>query len=500
MTNHAGAPGESSRPHHEPRPIDQHQDHHDTGPRIIARQDHPISRKDVDPDTLRVLYKLKDANYESYLVGGAVRDLLIGRRPKDFDVATDARPRDLRRLFRNSREVGRRFRLVHVFFGPKNVEVATLRSMSEGPGPEDGDLYVEEDNQWGDLESDSFRRDFTINALYYDIRDFAVIDYTGGVQDLQDRLIRCIGDPQVRFREDPVRMLRAIKFAARFGFTFEAETERALRELPGEILKASRFRVTEEIFRILTQANRADGFRMLGSFGFLEVIYPDWLAAVGQEGLAQVEEFFAAVDQAGAEERHFPLELLTAGLFIPLLDTVDVGKDHFHRLASRVTGEIRQLGIKMDLPKRLVNSAQELLRGQLYLLFFAHLPKRVRRYVTAPFFDRVWQLHLLAFGGIEDLKDLQSAWMEARRSLRTPIGGTVDAPDRRDIFSFRGQNGGGRHERPQHGHGGRRRGPGREDARSEEGGDGDNEDWSASQAAAWEGDDQGDQGDLQPPP
>src|SRR5258708_3640546 len=171
----------------------------------------------------------------------------MGRRPKDFDVATDARPRDLRRLFRNSGEVGRRFRLVHVFFGPKNVEVATLRSMTE-PVEDGGDLYVEEDNQWGDLESDSFRRDFTINALYYDIRDFAVIDYTGGVQDLEDKLIRCIGDPQVRFREDPVRMLRAVKFAARFGFSFAPETAQALHELPGEILKASRFRVTEEIF------------------------------------------------------------------------------------------------------------------------------------------------------------------------------------------------------------------------------------------------------------
>jgi poly(A) polymerase len=497
VTNHAGAPGESSRPRQEPASV--HQDHEaaGSGPRIIARQDHPISRKDVDPDTLRVLYKLKDANYESYLVGGAVRDLLMGRRPKDFDVATDARPRDLRRLFRNSREVGRRFRLVHVFFGPKNVEVATLRSMSEGP-EDGGDLYVEEDNQWGDLESDSFRRDFTVNALYYDIRDFAVIDYTGGVQDLQDRLIRCIGDPQVRFREDPVRMLRAIKFAARFGFTFEAETDRALRELPGEILKASRFRVTEEIFRILTQANRADGVRMLGEYGFFEVIYPDWLQAVGEDGLVQVEEFFSAVDRAGGEERYFPLELLTAGLFIPLLDTVDVSKDHFHRLAARVTGEIRQLGMRMDLPKRLVNSAQELLRGQLYLLFFAHLPKRMRRYVTAPFFDRVWQLHLLAFGDIAELKDMQTGWLEARRTLHSPIGGTVDAPDRRDIFSFRGKTGGGRHDRPQHGQGGRRRGQGRDEAQGDEPADRDNEDWTASQAAAWEGEDQGDGQDRAP--
>ena len=152
-------------------------------PRIIPRPEHNISRKDIDRDTVHVLYKLKDAGHEAYLVGGAVRDLLMGRTPKDYDIATDARPNELRRIFRNSRIVGRRFKLVHVFFGPKNVEVATLRSAVE---PQDqGDLYVEDDNAWGNIESDSFRRDFTVNALFYDIRDFAVIDYTGALEDLE---------------------------------------------------------------------------------------------------------------------------------------------------------------------------------------------------------------------------------------------------------------------------------------------------------------------------
>ncbi len=415
------------------------------GPRYIRREDHPISRKDIDRDSLRVLYGLKDAGYDAYLVGGAVRDLLMGRKPKDFDVATDARPRDLRRLFRNSREVGRRFRLVHVFFGPKNVEVATLRSATEAAENNGGDLYVDDDNQWGDLESDAFRRDFTVNALFYDIRDFSVIDYTGGVEDIERKLIRCIGDPQVRFREDPVRMLRAIKFAARFGFTFEAETERALRELQGEILKASRFRVTEEIFRILTQPNRAAGLKMLGEFGFMGVLYPEWTIALGEEGFAQVEDYFTAVDAAADEEKYFPLEVLTAGLFVPLLDSVDLGRDQFHQVAARVTNEVRNLGQRMDLPKRLVNSAVEIMRGQLYLLFFAHLGKRVRRYVSAPFFDLVWRVHELAFGHMDELAELRATWLDARKALRTPIGGTVDSPDRRDIFSFRGKTGGGRH-------------------------------------------------------
>ena len=452
-----------------------------TSPRIIVRSDHPISRKDLDPDTLRVLYKLKDAGFESYLVGGAVRDLLMGRKPKDFDVATSARPNDLRRLFRNSRVVGKRFKLVHVFFGQKNVEVATLRSAATATG-EEGDLYIDDDNQWGDLESDAFRRDFTINALFYDIRNFEVIDYTGGVQDLEDRLIATIGDPRVRFQEDPVRMLRALKFAARFGYDIEADTDAALRELSGEILKASRFRVTEEIFRILTQANRETGLRLLHRYGLLAVLYPEWLEVIGEDGFEQVAYYFAAVDRAAAEDRHFPLEILAAGLFLPLLGTVDLEKDHFNRVAARVTGEVRTLGMRMDLPKRLVNNVSELLRGQLYLLFFHHLSKRVRRFVESEWFDAAWRVHELGFGGMAELAAVQAVWLKARQALRRPMGGIVGGPDRRDIFSFRGRTGGGRLNRGGRGGGGdddeEDDMPGfQPDPRDDEEDDGDDEDW-----------------------
>ncbi len=414
------------------------------GPTIIARPDHSISRQDVDKDTLRVLYRLKDAGYEAYLVGGAVRDLLMGRRPKDFDVATDARPRDLRRLFKNSREVGKRFRLVHVFFGPKNIEVATLRSATEAPSA-DGDLYVDSDNEWGNLESDAFRRDFTINALYYDIRDFAVIDYCGGVADIHAGLVRAIGDPRVRFQEDPVRMLRAIKFAARFGYTIEEKTAAAIAELHGDVLKANRHRVTEEFFRILTQANRAEGIRLLAKFNLLADLYPDWVRAIGPGGLDQVLEFLDRVDEDAEQERWYSIELIAAGLFVPLLDTIDPGRDQFNRVAARVTGEVRQLGVDMDLPKRLINTAVELLRGQLYLLFFTHRENRVSRFVESPWFDPTWRLHLLAFGGIAELAPLRTTWLAYRRRISRPIGGTVTSPDRRDIFSFRGRTGGGRH-------------------------------------------------------
>ena len=424
-----------------------------TEPRIIPRDEHPISRKDIDRDTVHVLYKLKDAGYESYLVGGAVRDLYMGRTPKDFDIATDARPNELRRIFRNSRVVGRRFKLVHVFFGPKNVEVATLRSAVE---PQDtGDLYVEDDNAWGDIESDAFRRDFTVNALFYSIRDFSVVDYTGAIADIEAKRIRAIGDPQVRFQEDPVRMLRAIKFAARFGFTIEDATHNAMLDQQAEILKASRHRVTEEIFRIISQANREAGLNLLADYGMLGVLYGDWLDAIGEEGFNQVCEFFRAVDAAADEERYFPLEVLACGLFIPLLGSVDLEKDNFNRVAARLTQDLRGMALRMDLPKKLMNSVIDNLRGQLYLLFFHHLTKRIRRFVDSPFFDPVWQVHLLAFGGVEDLAGVQAIWREARASIRKPLGGTVGSPDRRDIFSFRGRTGGGRHQGGGRGRGGK---------------------------------------------
>ncbi len=191
---------------------------------------------------------------------------------------------------------------------------------------------------------------------------------------------------------------------------------------------------------------------MLADYGFLGVLYPDWLAAIGDEGFAQVCDYFAAVDVAAAEERFFPLEILATGLFIPLLDSVDLSKDHYNKVAARVTADIRSLGMQMDLPKRLINGVIEMLRGQLYLLFFHHMQKRVQRFVDSDWFDPVWQVHQLAFGRMEELAPVREVWMQARRAIRKPIGGHDESPDKRDIFSFRGKTGGGRHDG--HGDGG----------------------------------------------
>ncbi|HXZ88070.1 MAG TPA: polynucleotide adenylyltransferase PcnB, partial [Candidatus Binataceae bacterium] len=242
-------------------------------PFIIERSEHPISRRDIDPNVLKVLYRLINAGHIAYLVGGGVRDLMVGRRPKDFDVATSAHPHQVRDLFRNSRLIGRRFRLVHVFFGPQNIEVATFRRLSEDVADSD-DLLIRHDNTFGTPEEDAFRRDFTINSLFYDPRTFRVIDYVGGVQDLQSRLIRTIGEPQTRMREDPVRMLRAVRFAVKMGFELDPATQTAIETHRDDLAKASVPRLVEETFRTLAVAEPERALVLLEQLGLLPAMLP----------------------------------------------------------------------------------------------------------------------------------------------------------------------------------------------------------------------------------
>jgi poly(A) polymerase len=240
-------------------------------PRILQRSEHPVSRRDIDPRVLKVLYRLIDAGHNAYLVGGGVRDLMIGRRPKDFDVATSAHPQEVRDLFRNSRLIGRRFRLVHVFFGQDNIEVATFRRRAEDV-PESEDPLIRHDNTFGTPVEDAFRRDFTINSLFYNPRTFHVIDYTGGVADLQKRLIRTIGDPEVRMREDPVRMLRAVRFAAKLDFEIEPATRIAIERHREDLLNASVPRLVEEIYRALGTPAAARAFELMHELALFDLL------------------------------------------------------------------------------------------------------------------------------------------------------------------------------------------------------------------------------------
>jgi poly(A) polymerase len=261
-----------------------------TEPVIVPRAEHPISRRDIDSDALKVLYRLHESGATAYLVGGSVRDLLLSRRPKDFDIGTSAHPYQVKKLFRNCWIIGRRFRLAHVRFGLKTIEVATFRkhipagSESEpaahvapvAPVAHAGHAsHAEHDNTFGTPEEDAFRRDFTINALFYDIGTFSIIDYVGGLKDLKDGLIRCIGDPNERFQEDPVRMLRAIVMASRLNFRLDRPIVDAIATHRGLMATASSARLIEEYYKILRSGYAEITFRGLAEHRLLDPVTPE---------------------------------------------------------------------------------------------------------------------------------------------------------------------------------------------------------------------------------
>ncbi len=273
------------------------------GPAVVH---HPIPQSDLDPEAVKIIRRLTRFDQTAYLVGGCVRDLLLDRRPKDFDIGTSATPRRVKRLFSNCRIIGRRFRLAHIYFqSGKIIEVATFRARDEGEPSEDvdgTDILIRDDNVFGTPEEDALRRDFTINALFYDVNTETVIDHADGLGDLRRKLVRTIGDPGIRFREDPIRILRAIKFAARLGFTIEPSALEAIRKLQTEIPKAAQARVLEEINRFCRGGASRVSFDLLQETGVLSVILPE--IAGGYRDNAPAWTFLSALlDALDARQR-----------------------------------------------------------------------------------------------------------------------------------------------------------------------------------------------------
>jgi poly(A) polymerase len=301
-------------------------------PVIVPRASHPISRRNIDHEALRVLYRLHEGGHTAYLVGGSVRDLLLGRRPKDFDIGTDAHPYQIKKLFRNCWIIGRRFRLAHIKFGTKTIEVATFRRIvteappepaseqpvvvASSPAPSLKDAApFHHDNTFGTPEEDAFRRDFTINGLFYDIATHAVIDYVGGLGDLERRVVRSIGDPRVRFVEDPVRMLRAAVMAARLGFDMDPLVTEAIAEHRALITKASPARLLEEYYKILRSGSAEATFRAMGRVRLLELVTPEM--ATPPE---RVWDSLARLDRYRLQFPSVPAELTNSVLIGTLLE------------------------------------------------------------------------------------------------------------------------------------------------------------------------------------
>jgi poly(A) polymerase len=289
---------------------------------VIDRGEHSISRRSIPENVLKVLYRLHRSGYRAYLCGGSVRDLLMGRTPKDFDVVTDAHPGDVRRLFRNSRIIGRRFRLVHIIFQDQVVEVATFRREPDRAvhDPEDEteeDFLITDDNTFGSPLQDARRRDFTINALFYNIADFSVIDYVGGLEDLGEGRVRVIGDPDLRFREDPVRMMRAIEFASRLGFEIEAATYQGILRHRNEILKASAPRVSEEILELLRRGWSRGAIRLMVDTGLLDPLLPEIYNSIKGESAPYFWKMLEVLDRTVQAGRKISDAVLLSVLVLP---------------------------------------------------------------------------------------------------------------------------------------------------------------------------------------
>jgi len=290
---------------------------------IIQEADHPIRSGDIDREALKVLYRLRDAGFSGYLVGGGVRDLYLGKRPRDFDISTNARPGQLRRLFRNSRTIGRRFRLVQVFFhGNKIVEVSTLRSQSEYDIRDT--KVLPNNNTFGSLEEDAFRRDLTINSLFYEIERKTIIDYVGGVDDLNDKIVRIVGDPEVRITRDPVRMLRAVRHAARTGFLIDSRSWRAIAAHRDKLNLCPSSRIRDEIIKDLVSGYSGPWAELCIRSRVFFTLFPFYdQAGADENGLGELGAILAVIDRlhksGGDRSVHLPNYMLMALLLYPWL-------------------------------------------------------------------------------------------------------------------------------------------------------------------------------------
>jgi poly(A) polymerase len=351
-------------------------------PRIIPRPEHNVSRSQISKNALKVMYRLRDAGYQAFLVGGGVRDLLLGREPKDFDIATDAHPDEVRGLFRNCRLIGRRFRLAHVFFGRDIVEVATFRAAEDPEGDEESLLVMDDDgrilrdNRYGSIEDDIWRRDFTANSLYYNIADFSIWDYCGGVEDIRAGVLRLIGDPEARYREDPVRLLRAIRFAAKLGFRIDPATEAPLRPLAGSLDAVPPARLFDEVLKLFLGGYAVPSYDLLRRYGQFAQLFPavDALldSTAGEPYRALLLEVLQNTDdRVAADEPVTPVFLFAALLWGPVCRRAarleEDGESPIQALllAADEIGDAQQRHVA--IPRRITTPMKEMMALQLRL-------------------------------------------------------------------------------------------------------------------------------------
>ena len=448
-------------------------------PTIIPRAAHSISRASISPQALKVLYRLKDAGYQAFLVGGSVRDLLLGIVPKDFDVATNALPEEIRRVFRNCRLIGRRFRLAHVHFGDEIIEVATFRA-SAAPEEVDDEDHREvddaraldtsgrilRDNLYGSIDADVWRRDFTANALYYNIADFSVWDYVDGAKDVNARVLRLIGDPEVRYREDPVRMLRAERFAAKLNFTLHPETRAPLKELATLLAGVPAARLFDECLKLFLGGHAVEGFARLREFELLPHFLPGLAEELAREPDGEAARVLA-LGLAGtdarvrAERSVTPTFLFAVLLYGPIMrlaaERTASGIPAVQALAEAtdavIAGQIRRIAV----PKRFTLPLREMLA--LQPRFERRDGRKALALLNHPRFRAAYDLFLLRAeaGGVPreladwwtELQTLPAEGRAERVAELAPVeghdgsAGAAGAPPRRRRRRRSGRGGGG---------------------------------------------------------
>lgn len=389
-------------------------------PRIISRADHSISRADISDNALKVLYRLKNAGFKSCLVGGCVRDILLGIKPKDFDVVTDARPEQIRELFRNCRLIGRRFRLAHVRFGSEIIEVSTFRAphhMAEGEGHiEDGRIV--RDNVYGGIEDDVWRRDFTVNALFYDIRDFTVVDYVGGLYDIEHRLLRLIGEPHARFREDPVRMLRAVRFAVKLGFRIDESALAAIHDLHHLLDGMPPGRMFEEFIKLFMNGHATETYRLLRQHRLFEHLFPDTSNVLEENedrGFTDrlLVHVFDNTDNRIRENKPVtPAFILAALLWTPLRnqteDFISNGVSEHEATLLACDAVISRQVSNISMPRRFSRIAREI--WSLQHRFKNRRGKRPLRLLSHPRYRAAYDFLLLRRDAGDDVDELVEWW------------------------------------------------------------------------------------------
>ena len=388
-------------------------------PQIIPRSEHGVSRSEIGENALKVLYRLKNAGYQAYLVGGGVRDILLGLKPKDFDVATDAHPEQVRELFRNCRLIGRRFRLVHVHFGREIIEVSTFRASHndaiDGEGHEE-DGRIIRDNVYGKLDDDVWRRDFTVNALYYSIEDYSIVDYVGGIEDIKNKQLRMIGIAEDRYQEDPVRMLRAVRFSIKLGFSIHPLSEQPIRNLTPLLKEIPEARLFEEFLKLFMSGQSEVTFHRLRDYGLFAMLFPqtEKLLNDGNDYIRKLlTSAFINTDRRLAEDKPVtPAFLLAALLWVPARN---LANDH----ESNGLSEMDAIHLASDtvishqitstsMPRRLTHMARDMWALQVRLKNIRG--KRPLKLLAHQHFRAAYDFLLLRAEAGENVQELASWW------------------------------------------------------------------------------------------